>query len=172
MSEPENTLPVENFPDYRVGYDGQVWSCRPRARSANVSDWHTIKPYVEANGRLTVTLFQVAGKNHKVGVAKLVMDAFAGPPKPGHGIIYKDGDRGNCHRDNLYYGVPPSRGSVAVGQRARGENHRDAKLSVEGVRAIRDRLAGGTSPKVLAIENDVDISLIYKIKYKQIWKDV
>jgi hypothetical protein len=53
-----------------------------------------------------------------------------------------------------------------------GDNHPQAKLTVEKVRDIRGRIKGGQSLRQIAHHYNVDTSLIWQIKAGYIWRHV
>lgn len=114
------------------------------------------------------------GERWYVKVHRLVADAFIGPCPPGHQINHKDGDKLNNHADNLEWATQAQnmRHAAETGLRPRGEEIRQAKLKGEEVKAIREKLAQGVAPKILAEEYNIDASVVRKIGNRQIWKHI
>ena len=55
---------------------------------------------MQRNPSVSLTL---NGKAHNCSLAKLVAHTFLGPPPQGTRLAFKDRDRANCHKTNLYY---------------------------------------------------------------------
>ena len=87
MEEVKNTVrfvTISNFPNYRIGEDGRVWS---RGKGCE-------RPHV--------TLFH-NGNSAKLFIATLVAQAFVTNPKPNvyKYVRYKDGNSANNHYTNI-----------------------------------------------------------------------
>lgn len=75
---------------------------------------------------------------------------------------------GDAHR-----GVPKSEGQrQKTSLRKRGEGNQNAKLTDDGVREIRRRLATGEIARTIAADFGVDISVVGKIKQGRRWRHV
>lgn len=58
------------------------------------------------------------------------------------------------------------------GRQARGETHHKSKLTEDGVRMIRKQVSQGVKIKEIAYRVGVDISTIYNIINRKIWKHI
>lgn len=83
-------------------------------------------------GHVTVAL----GKGNSQTVHSLVARAFLGPRPEGHDVAHLDGEGGNNHVGNLAYVTRSENNRHMV-------YHGRLRLSVEQVRALRDRAAKG-----------------------------
>ncbi len=92
--------PIPGFPHYYASADGRIWS--------EYRGWKT-KPYFEFGlwmkpqfykPYLRVTLSK-NGKQYRLKIHRLVLEAFVGPRPPGHVACHKDGDKLNNCLDNL-----------------------------------------------------------------------
>lgn len=137
---------VPDFPGYRVGSDGSVWSCllpggRRGARRSEV--WRRRKTSLNSSGYPAVSIrYGGSGTPRRqrfVSVHILVMRAFVGPPPEGMEVAHNDGDKLNCRLTNLRYDTPTgnNRDKERHGTKLLGEKNPYAKLTAELVRAIR-----------------------------------
>lgn len=143
---PDNiaSRPVPDWPGYRVGYNGSVWSCR-NSHAVETARWRRLSPRPDRDGYLSVTL-QNSGVRKTVKVAHLVLDAFVGPrPEGAEAAHWPDGDVTNNSADNLRWALHWENigDKVRGGTVARGEGHGSAKLSDDDVRAIRAQYRRG-----------------------------
>lgn len=70
---------IEQWPEYRVGSDGSIWSRWTKGPGASPShDWHILKPTVDKDGYRRVSLHGLGG-NRTRKVSVLVCEAFNGP---------------------------------------------------------------------------------------------
>jgi len=118
VSEPIEYRDILEFPGYRVGNDGSVWSCwAVRRNSTNrwleayLSDHlRRLKPSPNEHGYLQVTLSR-SGKQFSKLVHRLVLEAFVGPCPDGMQACHDpDPDPANCRLDNLRWGTPQENG--------------------------------------------------------------
>ncbi len=120
MSKNVEYRDIPNFPGYRVGDDGSVWSCWKRVGLVIhgvppfvlSSHWHLLKPNTRATGYQTVCLYR--GKTRaQCLVHRLVLEAFVGPcPSGMEACHFPDPSRANCSLTNLRWDT-------------RSENHND-----------------------------------------------
>lgn len=96
---------IPEFPGYRAGDDGSVWTCRRKGGNDRGSDrftdtWRRMKPHPH-NGYLRVSLIR-DGRVCSRTVHNLVLMAFVGPcPQGMEGCHYPDPDRANNRLSNL-----------------------------------------------------------------------
>src|SRR5262245_28162285 len=96
--------PVDGFPDYRVGDDGSVWSCRIKGHRAIVGHWKRLTVYRRPYGcRYCVIGLRAlpGGRLRAFYVHRLVLEAFVGPCPPGQTACHNDGDTANNALGNL-----------------------------------------------------------------------
>lgn len=141
---------VHNFPGYKVGSDGSVWSRWKKVglgpgkgtQSVLGEEWNEVKPMVSWNGRLRVML--CPGRK-RVQVHRLVLEHFVGPCP--HGMEcrhFPDPNPKNCRADNLSWGTKKQNEAdkVAHGTKKKGEQVRNAVLKESDVLLIRDTYRG------------------------------
>ena len=166
--------PTPNFPGYRVGSDGSVWTCKKRGTAAiwYLSDtWTELRPKRERTGYLRLTL-RIEGRAYTCSVHQLVMEAFVGPCPAGLQVRHLDGDKLNCRLDNLAYGTAQENhdDKQRHGTTARGERDGNSKLTAEQVREMRRRMSDGESPKLVGPAFGVSDVLAYLIRNRRIWR--
>lgn len=151
-------------PGYTITRDGQVKG--PSGR------W--LKPSMQGNYvRISI---EVDGVKSSVSLARLVCEAFHGPPPPERPLpVHLDGDGHNNHADNLKWGTrkeASERRTHPGLPTIRGEGHPNAALTWEEVRSIReDYAAGGVSERALATQYRVSPPTIHHIIRNKSWVD-
>lgn len=162
---------VSDFPYYRVGTDGSVWS--RKTHSGGVRDeWHKLACARNCDGYRHVILCH-DGVRWDVHVSRLVLTVFRGPPTFGkNNACHNDGTRDNDHVNNLRW--DSDRGNAADkikdGTHNRGERHGMSILTKDNVLDIRRRRANGESGLSLAAEYDVSPVTISAIYTRRIWR--
>jgi hypothetical protein len=93
--------PIESESDYFVTDDGRVISLRGRRP-------RVLNPVMTSGGKYCIQMVRGVPSQHTV--ARLVADAFLGPP-PGAwwSVVHKDGDPTNCRAENLEWAAPSAR---------------------------------------------------------------
>lgn len=115
-------------------------------------------------------------------VHSLAAEAFLGPCPPGMEVLHGDGDRTNNVLGNLRYGTRSENhrqayadGRAVAGNAGRlGEANAAAKLTADGVRAIRATFRPGRSGNAqeLAARFNVSATLIRSVANRKIWRHV
>lgn len=132
---------IVNFPGYRVGNDGSVWTCWKRTRgNGNVYQitlrWKQLKPGVTTKKYRQVTLRPGSGKKKKIFyVHRLVLEAFVGPCPENMECRHLNGVRSDCRLDNLAWGTKAENEAdkkkhANYGSRARLYVHEGRALSI------------------------------------------
>ena len=141
---------VPEFPGYRVGSDGSVWSCRPRTgKGAYPAPWRRMKPGVPGEWGHRQIVLRQSGKSVPRWIHRLMLEVFVGPCPPGMECRHLDGDAGNNVLSNLVWGTPRQNqiDQVEHGTSNRGERHGNAKLTMGKVLEIRRLRAEGLTHK-------------------------
>jgi hypothetical protein len=105
-----------------------------------------------SNGYPLVNLSRL-GVGGTLMVHVLVAEAFIGPRPDGLHVCHNDGVPTNNRADNLRYDTPKGNHADRLkhGTSNRGENHGQARLTAEDVRAIRaEYAAGGVTQQAIA----------------------
>ena len=178
LSRPEQWRPVVGYEGlYEVSDQGRVRSLdlvehlpanRRQKAFTRIKPGRMLRLTRDGKGYTNVSLSR-NGKAQRVGVHRLVLLAFAGPPpadKPWalHGSA---GQRDNSLR-NLYWGDRQQNEADKLrdGTLLRGEQLPAAKLTPDQVRAIR---ADNRVHRVIAADYPVNRSVITAIKSRQAW---
>jgi len=114
---------------------------------------HRVGTFRSADGTVYVRLY-VGGRRRALSLARLVLTAFAGPPR-GRVVEHVGGDKGDCRLARLRW---RRRGSAA------------AVLSPAAVRAVRRRLKAGVPPARLAADHGVSVHTIRDIRDGKTWR--
>jgi hypothetical protein len=168
---------VVDFPGYRVGNDGSVWTCwrTCRSGSAMTSNWKRLKALIhKRRGYLYVNLSRDGGyKSNRIH--RLVLRAFVGPCPDGMECRHLDGDPKNNLLTNLAWGTQKeNREDCAAHEHyQKGEKHSQAKLTAEQVLDVRRRYAaGGVFLRELAEELGVSLTGIHAIIQRRNWTHI
>lgn len=161
---------VSDFPGYRVGSDGTVWSQWTTA--SRLGEWRRLKPNPLHWGHLQVTLKNGGGRK-SLQVHRLILAAFIGPPPTGMEGCHNDGKPGNCWLDNLRWDTPKSNQADRMrhGTASRGESHGRARITAEQAREIRELRAKGVILRVIKERFGISNAAIYAIQVGKTWKD-
>lgn len=190
--------PVIDFPGYRVGSDGSVWTCWAK-RSLGIgkgshhyiSDkWVQKKPYPNTkNGYLYVMLSR-GGKKCLRLVHQLVLEAFVGPRPPGMEACHDPNpDRRDCRLENLRWDTRANNtadrkkhGTDCSGDRhyskikpevvPRGVQHHASKIDDDTVRLVRALAAQGVPRKRIAADVGLSEGSVRRIILRQSWAHV
>lgn len=130
---------IPEFPGYRVGNDGSVWSCWKRGCKPSIgTNWKKLKPAPNADGGLHLNLRR-DGKTHTRLVHRIVLESFIGPCQEGHECAHYDGDPSNNHLNNLRWTTPTENHADKIrhGTTNRGERCGASKLTENQVLEIR-----------------------------------
>lgn len=107
-------------------------------------------------------------------VHRLVLEAFVGPCPEGMEACHNDGNPANNRLENLRWDT--SKGNAADrrlhGTDAIGEKNPAAKLTEEGVRLIKRRIACGEADGIIADDYSVSPFTIKAIRLEQNWRHV
>lgn len=170
---------IQNFPGYRVGNDGSVWSCRKGgAVLACVnrilgSAWRRMKPESLKEGYLRVSLRRDK-KTIRYLVHRLVAEAFIGTCPEGHEVCHGDGTKTNNVPSNLRYGTRKENVADAIrhGTTARGERNGKAKLTADQVREIHRLGTVGVSQRERGRIFGVNHTTVGRIDSRAMWSHV
>lgn len=88
--------------DFAARYEISSWG-----RIRNIQTGKYMKVFLAANGqRNPAVSLTLNGSPHNFSLVKLMAETFLGEPPKGTHLAFKDGDRANCRRSNLYYASP------------------------------------------------------------------
>lgn len=173
MEEEVNYRVHPNYPNYKIGDDGTVWSnfLRNSNGKSTTEDWHLVKFYSLKRGHRVVSL----SKDHiskKFLIHRLVLETFIGPCPDGLEGCHRNGDPTNNNLSNLRWGTPTSNSDdiKAHGNRIEGEKIHNSILKIEDVLEIKKLLKENVKVAELCKKYNVSYMTIYQIKIGKAWK--
>lgn len=181
MSERDSTVVVEyraipDFPAYRVGSDGSVWSRYRRIGRGGWSgdlgdEWRRLKPHSDKDGYLQVALRR-DGKYHTRRVHRLILEVFVGPCPDGMLTAHNNGVRNDNRLENLRWDTQSNNvaDKLAHGTIQRGETHGMSRLKESDVRDIRRRYATRETAREIAADYGVAVVTVQFIAQWRLWK--
>lgn len=173
------TTPVEHrvipdFPDYKVGDDGSVWSCSVSRIYGRPDKWIRLKPRPMKGGYVTVALYHNKKRTDRL-VHRIVLETFVGACPDGMEACHADHDPSNNRLDNLSWGTHQEnvQQSVDVGRISAilpGESHAQSKLTEDDIREIRRLAIEGVGHAELARRFGVKRGYISTVARFRSWK--
>lgn len=165
--------PIANFPGYRVGSDGTVWSCWRRGSYPVITEqWRELKLKICKQGYVMAGLKRADGY-HWLLVHRLVLQAFVGDCPDGYECRhFPDGNRKNNNLRNLSWGskLENAADKHSHGTTARGERTPSSKLTEGQVIAIREKHASRQfSQTELAHQYGVTQANVSEIVRRRTW---
>lgn len=162
---------IKDFPGYRIGSDGSVWSCRTNGGKIG-KNWKQMKPYGSRNrGGLLIALCR-DGEKYRRHVHRLVLEAFLGACPPGMEGCHNNGDATDNHIENLRWDTHHNNmlDKIKHGTIAKGSRHGCAKLIESQILEIRWLIDRGISQDRLARLLNVSRRMINYISKGETWK--
>src|SRR3990167_5666 len=159
---PEYKL-LSDFPGYRVGDDGSVWSCKVFIRGGGQGLWHPLNPQLRRKYP-RVGLWR-DGKLYWRSVHHLVLNAFVGACPIGQEGCHTDGDRTNNTLGNLRWDTAKgnSQDSIRLNKLLRGSQKKDAKLAERDIPVIRSLITAQISKRAIGRRFGVSHTVINAI---------
>jgi hypothetical protein len=157
---------IPNFPGYRAGSDGTIWSHLS-------GTWKKRKPGLAGKGYLAISL-HVDQVSHRY-VHRLVLETFVGPCPDGMEACHNNGDRTDNRLVNLRWDTSKANNhdKLSHGTNNSGEKHGLAKLTDADAKAIhRDYEAGEVSHKALAAKYGISRRVVSRILRGESWSHV
>lgn len=139
---------IPDFPGYRVGDDGSVWSQRSLNGKGGFTRWRKKDYKPNKFGYIRVSLMRDA-KLHLIGIHRLVLLAFVGPCPKGMQACHNNGKPTDNRLENLRWDTPKGNqlDRVIHGTHMAGEKNGRAKLSDDDVISIRRIYSSGERTK-------------------------
>ena len=174
---------IPDFPGYRVGNDGSIWSCLNRtstfgswggSRSIQTNTWRRRIPKVSRKGYLSIGLCKNGRMYHRP-IHRLVLLAFVGLPLSGQeSRHFPDRSPANNSLANLSWGTVQDNQNdrKTHGTVPKGERHPMAKLTTAEVAAILKSHASGRSARDIGIQFKVTAATIRSIIRGKTWKHI
>lgn len=164
---------VPEFPGYRVGDDGSVWSRLRNCRNATVVDgWHRLVGSTDKDGYRKVILCN-RGRRTYWRVNVLVLTVFVGPPNDmaNPTSAHENGDNQDNRLSNLRWDTQKANiaDKARHGTTQRGDRSPNRVLNEAQVVEILKRLRNGSRVVDLAEHFDVRPATISAIKVGRNW---
>lgn len=179
--EPVVFADIPEFPGYRVGSDGSVWSCRSRRptpeKNGSVaflsSTWKKLKPKKNIDGYRCFVLYK-DGVRRNVRGAVVVLTSFVCPRPNGMEACHCNCVRDDDRLGNLRWDTPKNNHADKVlhGTNQVGDRSSNHVLTSDQVLEIRTRKANGERSSVLAREFGVRRGTINEINRRKSWKHI
>lgn len=163
---------VKDFPNYRVGTDGSIWSRKWRGCRKPKDSWRKLKDRAMTWGHLHIALYPGGIEKR---VHHLVLETFVGPCPPGMEGCHRDCNPANNALSNLRWDTPKGNmaDSVRLGRTVKGSKNGQAKLTERKVRAIREEYAfGGTTLAEISAREGVGQATLCQAIRRKTWKHV
>lgn len=135
---------VKDYPDYRVGNDGSVWS------KSFKGIWIEMHPSTNSDGYYQLKLYGLTIRSALVQY--LVLETFIGPCPSGMECCHRNDIKTDNRWTNLYWGTDQDNGKDRVrnGRSARGEQQAASVLLEEDIPIIKQRRENGETLQELA----------------------
>lgn len=180
---PVEYRPIPEYPGYRVGDDGSVWSCWVRrslgryggiVRVIDADRWRRLCPVIDRRGRLTVKLCR-DGNVSRFFIHRLVLQTFVGPcPQGMECCHYPDREPSNCRLVNLRWDTKQGnmKDKEYHGNAPKGVKNPRAKLTPEKVAEIKRRVRAGEDCRSIAAEFGISKGNVWFICSGKTWPDI
>ena len=160
---------IADFPGYKFGDDGSVWSAWRGKRLTN--EWTRIAGWIGEGGYRRVML---TGRRMYL-IHRIILLAFIGPCPDGMQCLHLNSIKTDCRLSNLKWGTREENMDDVRNRKAnpRGEQHYRCKLTDDYVREIRRRYeSGGVFQRELAVEFGVTCRTVGRIVNGEQWNHV
>jgi hypothetical protein len=165
---------IPDFPAYKVGADGSVWSRWERNghQPRRLGAWHRLADFYDREGYRVVSLYS-PDRRRRAKVHILVLTLFVGPRPVGADGCHNNGNAGDARLDNLRWAsrIENVADKRRHGTLPRGERVGNARLTAAEVAAIRRHLARGFRQSAIAASFGVAPSTISGIACGRLWKE-
>ena len=161
---------IPDYPGYRVGSDGSIWSSRVKGSPSRCGPWVKKKPSITKEGYYSVGMSGTYRRGF-VLVHRVVLLAFVGPAPEGTECRHLDGNRLNPCLANLKWGTRQENATdrITHGTTNRGRKCHSAKLVEQDVVEIRRRIAAGESYSRIARDYGVTRGCIKGVAKGKSW---
>jgi hypothetical protein len=162
---------IPGFPNYRVGSDGTVWSCKNRFQK-----WFQLKVYPNPYRRNYVNV--ILWRNNVMynrSLHGLVLTTFIGPCPPGmEACHHPDPDVSNNRLENLRWDTKKEnqKDIDRLGRRKKGIDAPRGRLTDDQVRELRRLRAEKVPVKVVAAQFGIHCETVTSIANRRQRKDV
>ena len=160
---------IPNYPGYRAGNDGSIWSCWKRTGSAYYGNcrhvesdtWKKLKPQLsKKTGRARYTLRHESCLLDQHQAAYYILLAFISPQPPGMIALHKDDDCTNDALYNLYWGTYSDNARDRFINNGKGNR---SQLDEDEYSEIIERRLSGETLQSIADDYGLTSSGVYRI---------
>jgi len=159
-------LDVPDFPGYRVGSDGHVYSYKIRKKIDFTVKPKKLKAHPYSTGKYLHVGLRRDGKTFTKSIHRLVCSAFNGPAPVGSDCSHINGDDKDNRPSNLIWESRKKNclRKISHGTDDCGSRNKRAMFTKEDILQIRKLLKDGTTHKDISRKFDCDERDIGKIK--------
>ena len=165
---------LDEFPGYRFGSDGSVWSRMKMGRSSDFSTtWRRRKLKINpVSGYQEVIISDLNLVKKTCRIHTLICTAFHGPCQAGMECCHYDGVRTNNQPSNLRWDTKKGNweDSFRLGTVRRGERHHAAKLRESDIPVIQELIKQGWPQVRIAAQFGVTGGTIWDIANGKSWR--
>lgn len=182
MSESNSSIEVEyrqipGFPDYRVGSDGTVWSCKERTGKHSYrhgNNWRRLTGCVSNGTHYRTATLRHNGNAKQFWIHQLVLLAFVGPPPRDYECRHLNSDRLDNRLCNLAWGTVKENADDRniAGTQLRGDACPTRTLSEAMVIELRRRRALGETIGQMMREFGLNRSTVSRALCGRCWAHV
>lgn len=158
---------ITDFPMYRVGSDGSLWS------SWRKNEWREMAVVLDKDGYRKALLQQGKGKAKRyTKVHTLILEMFIGPCPEKMEACHIDGNKLNNRSDNLRWDTHKNNiaDRTKHGTVARGSRSGQSKLKEEDMPEILLRIQQGESYESIANRFGVTVHPVWSIARNRSWR--
>ena len=152
---------IPEYPGYRAGDDGTIWSCWQQCGPAigylPIGEWKQLKPSIRKDDRKQYCLSRVDKLIHTRLGSHLVLEAFIGPRPNGMECCHGENSCSDDSINNIRWDTPLNNvqdkykhNSILV-----GDDHPNVILSAEDIQDIRDLYESGERQRSIAEQYNI-----------------
>lgn len=164
---------IPDFPGYRVGTDGSLWSRRGHRWATMRKKWTRVKTKRrDSRGRERVCLYVDGRKLPLIRfLHRIVLQAFVGSCPDGMVCCHENDNSSDNRPCNLRWDTPKNNAADALrnGRYHLGPANRNSRFTEEQIVEIRRAIAAGASCNSLSIITGVSAAAISKIANGKNW---
>jgi HNH endonuclease len=168
------TRAIPDWPGYRAGVDGSIWSCLVTGKTGAYSNkWRQRKQHNTKNGRKRLMIRTTDGAKKNMSAHILVCLAFHGPRPPGTECCHNNGNSLDNRPDNLRWDTREANIADTVKHGVhKGTKNPNSTLDESVVGDVRLRISRGETQKSIAKSLGVSQMAISRINTRKHWGHV
>lgn len=159
---------LPEFPGYRIGNDGSVWSCRQPIQGQK---WRRLRLQLRS-GYPSAFIYNTEGVQVPRLVHRLVLEAFVGPCPDGMECCHNNGVRSDNRLENLRWDTRKANGQDRIkhGTQLHGEQMPWHKITAEQAVEIRELYANGATTAELSKQFGIANTNIAEVIRGTVWR--